>query len=161
MKEIKLTQNKVALIDDEYYESASKCNWCAQKIGNTFYAVTNRNTYRMYLHHFIVGCPLNKLTVDHIDNDGLNNQLHNLRIITNRQNVFSRKSGKLPGTTKHKGKFQAAIRWNGKYLYLGRYKTEFEAFSEYRKYLLLQGGELLPEHELLYQQTISLENHTP
>ena len=38
MKEIQLTQGKVAIVDDEDYPELLKYKWCAYKGGNTFYA---------------------------------------------------------------------------------------------------------------------------
>ena len=39
MKEIKLTQNKVVLVDDEDFYYLNKFKWSAQKDINTWYAV--------------------------------------------------------------------------------------------------------------------------
>ncbi len=41
----------------------------------------------IYLHHFLIGCPLTGLVVDHIDRDKLNNSRSNLRVVTQMENM--------------------------------------------------------------------------
>ena len=43
MKEIKLTQGMVALVDDEDYEKLVKYKWCVRKGHSTYY--THRNAW--------------------------------------------------------------------------------------------------------------------
>ena len=38
MKEIKLTQDKIALVDDDDFEYLNQFKWCANKLRHTFYA---------------------------------------------------------------------------------------------------------------------------
>ena len=38
MKEIQLTQGKVALVDDDIYEELNQWKWCAYRYGHLFYA---------------------------------------------------------------------------------------------------------------------------
>lgn len=81
----------------------------------------------------------NKIVVDHIDNDKLNNNLLNLRLVTNRENV----SRKQNTTSKYTGvyfyskinRFRARIRVKNKRIDLGQFKTEIEAHNAYLKAL--------------------------
>ena len=152
MKTIELTQGLSAIIDAHRYEAAIKFKWCAQRIGNTYYAVTNAGAYRMYLHHFVNGCPLNNCKTDHKDGNGINCVDSNLRVVTNRQNIAKQclSKGKLPGATYNKGKYQTYVRINNKLEYKGTFSTQEEAFIEYRNAITEIGEELLPEHEELY-----------
>src|SRR6185369_4370410 len=94
MKEIQLTQGKVALVDDEDYEGLSAFTWhayCNQNGG--WYArsssLSRKNGGKhLWMHRLILNCPNGK-QVDHKDGDGLNNQRYNLREATQAQNMYN------------------------------------------------------------------------
>lgn len=101
MKEIKLTQGKVALVDDADYERLKGFKWhvvhAAPRLWYAERYVSNREQGRPYgsraghceyLHHAVIG---KKIKTDHKDGDGLNNQRHNLRPATSRQNGANRR----------------------------------------------------------------------
>lgn len=139
MKEIKLTQGKISLVDDEYYEELSKYKWYANKNKNTFYAMRNQiingKSKTIMMHRQITNNNSNFVT-DHIDGNGLNNQKSNLRIVTNRQNSQNRKniikSSKYVGVywDKISNKWKSQIRINKK-IYIGSFDTELEAHNAY------------------------------
>lgn len=71
-----------------------------------------------------------KNQIDHIDGDGANNKLENLRDVTNRENGINRKTqinntSGVTGVSWHKAanKFRAQIKINGKNKHLGYYTT--------------------------------------
>lgn len=73
--------------------------------------------------------------IDHINGDGLDNRLENLRLATPAENMWN-KSGnsnkKLPkGVHPHGKKFKVCISKGGKQHYLGLYKTVDEAKEAY------------------------------
>jgi hypothetical protein len=141
MKEIKLTQGKVTLIDDEDYDYLSQWKWFAQKDGHTYYAKRNLRSKGVHtypiMHRVIMNTPKG-MEVDHIDHNGLNNQKSNLRNCTRSQNQMNVKPG---GESKYlgvyydkKGKYKyirAMIRINNKNIYLGVFSTEIEAARVY------------------------------
>ena len=94
MKEIKLTQGKVALVDDEDYPKLSKFTWYAQKSSTStryyarrsYFLKSGRKVGRL-MHRVILGLRNPKITVDHKDLNGLNNQRHNLRIANGAQQI--------------------------------------------------------------------------
>jgi len=95
MKEIKLTQGKVAFVDDEDFEYLNQFKWHAVKNRNTFHAKRNKSIKHnkprelLYMHREIINAPKN-LMVDHRDHNGLNNQRSNLRLCNNSQNHMNR-----------------------------------------------------------------------
>lgn len=95
----------------------------------------------------------NKMVVDHIDNNKLNNNVNNLQLISNRENCSKdkfrkNKSSKYIGVCLHKQKYKLADgsikiweRWiaqiyiNDKILRLGSFKSEEEAAEAYQNKL--------------------------
>lgn len=144
MKEIPLTQNKVALIDDEDYESLSRFKWFARWDGHNWYA--GRKIRRpdgerrtVFMHKEIIGTTTS-IKIDHKDGDGLNNTRHNLRPATTQQNNCNNRirrdntsgyKGVNLRKEKHCRKWQASIRVNRKRKHLGYYDTPQEAALAY------------------------------
>jgi len=141
MKEIPLTQGKVALIDDEDYYRVNQYRWFAWKRSNTWYArhVQRRGKEKrtiIDMHRLIMGFP--EHTVDHIDGNGLNNTRNNLRNATIAQNIKNarkRSDSKQP----YKGiewdkvnlNWHAYICPKGKKTNLGRFATAEAAAHAY------------------------------
>ena len=74
--------------------------------------------------------------IDHIDGNTINNNISNLRLVTNRQNNQNRaihRNGRLVGCfyDKQRRKWRAQIGVNGKRKYLGLFDTEQEAHEAY------------------------------
>lgn len=137
-----LTQNKITQID-ESDAHLSKYNWIYAKPGyamRTFYI--EKEKFPVFLHHAIMGKPLNGKLIDHINGDSLDNRKSNLRIVdrrVNRINTERTRNGKLPGanryTTHKNGKgytyWRATIRVNGVTKHLGHFNSEQEASNAY------------------------------
>lgn len=146
MKEIQLTQGKVALVDDEDYDLLNQFKWQAREDGNTYYAIRSKKKpgekkLSILMHRFIVygeGCIGPR--VDHAKNDGLNNQRNNLRPCTNVENCRNANPQK-NATSKFKGvyyhkknrKYVVQICVNYKQEYLGIYESEREAAEKYNE----------------------------
>jgi hypothetical protein len=138
VKEIKLTQGKIALVDDEDFKNINSYRWAAHKHSLTFYAVRHPKGSREKLtrmHNDVLGHK-SGFEIDHIDGDGLNNQRSNLRFVTRRQNLQNlhiKKSSIYPGVSwSKKRKLWTSQIWiNGKAKRLGAFTNETEAFSAY------------------------------
>lgn len=77
-----------------------------------------------------------KNDIDHINGDGRDNRICNLRDVTHRQNQMNRynhRSGKLVGAWKKGKKYESAIMIDGKIIHIGRFKTKVEAHQAYLK----------------------------
>lgn len=138
MKEIQLTQGKVALVDDSDFDRLNSFKWYAIKAGRIWYATRNimvgrkRTTLRM--HWYILGGK----GIDHIDHNGLNNQKSNLRFCTRSENAMNMRpstncTSTFKGVSWHKTnkKWMARIGINGKDIYLGTFTDESEAARIY------------------------------
>jgi hypothetical protein len=99
VREIVLTQGKVALVDDEDYPELAKHRWHAVIMppGLAWYAIRNikrpdgrRATLSM--HRAILAAPRGQ-RVDHKNRDGLDNRRENLRFATAAQNAQNRVRG--------------------------------------------------------------------
>ncbi len=141
---IPLTQGQVAIVDAEDYEELAKLNWQAHwdPHAKTFYAVRqvwsgNGKWRTVFMHRVIMKAPKGE-QIDHIDGNGLHDWRENLRIATfteNRWNVKAniRNTSGFKGVTldKRYGKWNAAIRANGKRYYLGMFGTAEAAHAAY------------------------------
>lgn len=152
MKYIKLQsriyKNMYTIIDNEDYHRISKYNWNVNNDHNKnrFYAQTSikiDNKYYCFpIHRMILNLDKNdKIMVDHIDHDGLNNQKSNLRVCTNQQNQANQniknenKSSIYKGVYKY-GKYNrwiSGIKFNNKRIHLGYFISEIEAAKAYDK----------------------------
>ena len=72
-------------------------------------------------------------SIDHINGNTLDNRLSNLRNVTHQQNHFNEKKckGYCYDPRKKVKKYASQIRYNGKTIHLGMYKTKEEAKAKY------------------------------
>ena len=138
MKEIPLTQGKVALVDDADYDQLASYKWYALKGRNTFYAVRSvrdptSKASAIAMHRQILclafGDPRES---DHINHNGLDNRRSNLRIVTKEQNQWNERRNAL-GYYPKKGrkKFEACISVKGKNVCLGYFDNAEDAHAAY------------------------------
>ena len=152
MKEIQLTQGKVALVDDEDYEYLNKFKWNAYECGNTFYArrsitVSKNKQTVIYMHRFIMK-PNKAMVIDHLDGNPLNNQKNNLRICTHAENMRNRKKNvnnksgyKGVSLDKNLNKFRCKLYMNGKTIQIGYFINPIDAARAYNEAALKYHGE--------------------
>jgi hypothetical protein len=70
-------------------------------------------------------------SIDHINNESLDNRIENLRNVSHQHNHFNRPKSKGYTWDKPRKKWEAQIMVNGKRLYLGRYVEEEDARNAY------------------------------
>lgn len=144
MREIKLTQGKVALVDDEDFELLSQWRWFYETHGYASRDIylgggrKNQQSKRIKMHRLIMDCSNDK-EVDHIDGNGLNNQKYNLRICTHAENqknlrrpITSTSGYKGVTWDKNRKKWVAYI-WSGKSINLGGFDSKEKAALAYDK----------------------------
>ena len=142
MKEIPLTQGKVAIVDDEDFEKLNQYKWCAHWNGHHWYATRsvkkNGKSIMIYMHREIINAPKG-IPVDHRDGNGLDNCKENLRLCTQQENCRNRKFNKnnkfgIKGVSwnRNTGKFRATIQADGKQIHLGLFNVLGDADSAYR-----------------------------
>lgn len=152
MKEIKLTQGKVALVDDEDYDELMKHKWCAHKMGEMYYAdrgkYENGKQRTILMHRQILGITEYSIQVDHINMNGLDNRRCNIRACTRSQNFMNQKSYK-NSSSKYKGvewrkdtkKWRARIRMDKKLYHIGCFENEIDAAKAYDEFAKKMFGE--------------------
>lgn len=155
MIEIPLTQGQVAVIDEVdvhladykwfFAKSPTRSGYAARSV----YCGGGRNR-TVFLHNAIMGLPLNRLEVDHIDGDKLNNRRSNLRIVTKRVNQINGRAhrGEKPKRSRYPGVYfhsrcpirpwQAKIGINRCYVSLGYFSKQEDAYQAYLKAFIEQ-----------------------
>jgi len=153
MKEIQLTQGKVAIVDDEDYEYLNQFKWFANLQGKKFYARTNIPNKKgkrgsMLMHRLILNMLNSKLQVDHLNHYTLDNRKCNIRICTQSDNLKNRMINK-NNSTGYKGvvynksnkKFIAKIGVNKNIIYIGVFIDPIDAALAYNAAALKYHGE--------------------
>lgn len=145
MKKIQLTQNKIALVDDEDYEWLNRWKWQSQKYKNGTYRATRCKYFphlkrgrSVYMSREILNAPKG-LCVDHINHNPLDNRRCNLRLCTYSQNGGNQLPINKKMTSNFKGVYQQKIqkRWESriefhrKKIYLGTFADEIDAAKAY------------------------------
>lgn len=164
MKQIPLTQNKVALVDDDDFEIVNQFKWCFhQGYADRFtHYDDNKKQHHISLHRFIMNAPVH-LQVDHLDGNGLNNQKRNLRLATHQQNAFNSEVQKNSGTG-YKGvtwrpsnnTFQCRIRKDNKRIHIGIFKTKEEAALAYNQAAIKYHGEFARLNNVIFKKFLAL-----
>lgn len=141
MKKIRLSQGKVALVDNQDFEELNRHKWSAHKIAGIFYAVRvvakRGNQKAIYMHRAIVNAPPG-VECGHRNHNRLDNRRKNLRFCTHAQTKMNQRSRK-GGTSTFKGvsfhkatkKWRAKIWLKGKRRHLGLFINERDAARAY------------------------------
>lgn len=148
MKEVKLTQGKVSIVDDEDFAEVSRMKWCLLKgpSGNGYARCHKRGTRNGYiaLHHFIMKSEQASCEIDHINGNSLDNRKSNLRFCSRSDNAKNRKpwgrSQYMGVTLRENGKWLAKININGKQVHLGVFIEEADAALAFDKAAIKTGN---------------------
>lgn len=146
MTTIVLSNGNFTIVDDDVFQWASKYKWHFHING---YAVNNRNKR---LHRFIMNAP-DKMDIDHINGNKLDNRRKNLRLCSRRENLRNQKMHKdnrsgYKGVTYHQNMWRARICVNYKRIELGCYKKIEDAVKAYNEAAIKYHGKFARLNEV-------------
>jgi hypothetical protein len=135
---------KYAIVNPADYERLKGYEWFLRKGRNSFYSlryIPERKYSKkplIYMHQEIIQVPKG-MVVDHINNNGMDNRVANLRAATRAQNIHNRKKFIMKCASKYKGvswhkhhrKWSAGIGFNNKLMHLGYFHDEIDAAKAY------------------------------
>jgi hypothetical protein len=133
MRELHLSNNMVAWVDDEDYDNVIKKTWYGNKASNS--TIIYARCGAIFLHRFILGLKDKHIKCDHIDGNGLNNTKSNLRICTHSENMRNRRKQEhcsiYKGVGRVQGRWRSSIKYNGKTTHIGYFNTDYQAAVAY------------------------------
>jgi hypothetical protein len=143
MREIPLSQGKVALVDDEDFEWLSQWKWSLThnyafrrlRKAEDVACGQRRSSTHVTMHRAIMRPPV-ALDVDHINGDGLDNRRMNLRVASQQENLRNQgcvAGSGFKGVYLHKRDrcFNVVMRIDGAVKYLGYFKDAEKAARFY------------------------------
>lgn len=144
-KIIPLTQGKETVVDDDQLDFLNKWDWFAHGKARVYAArnhyITRTNVKTVFMHRALMNLPIGRTPgVDHVNGDGLDNRLENLRLCNQSQNGANRRVQK-NSSSRIKGvhyrpdlkKWRALIKANGKLKHLGLFDSPERAAQAYRE----------------------------
>lgn len=151
MKEIKLyplTSSKVAIVDDEDFETLNKFHWSLMVAGYAYREEWNKMKRKKFtMHREIMSSKTNDV-IDHKNGNPLDNRKENLRLCTQMENCrnqsikSSNKSGyKGVSWDKRAGKWSAFLTVNYKHIFGGYFEDVKKAAESYNKMAIEHHGE--------------------
>lgn len=131
MKYIKVS-NTVAVVDDQDYDLVVQYRWWLTKQGYAYTQKSYKGNRTTTLMHRLIAGPADGEEIDHENLDKLDNRRQNLRLCTRSQNNANRPGSKgYKGVRWSKNAWQAEIKKDRRYVYIGRFKTAELAARKY------------------------------
>ena len=160
MKEIELSQGKIALVDDGDYDNLIGYSWFARRppSSKTYYAYSSvkigKRVKTLLMHRIILDAPRG-VQVDHRDRNGLNNRRQNIRLCTPSENscnvgLKENNTSGYKGVSWHKPtkKWGVKIRVCGKRIHLGHFTNKHRAAKIYNEAALKYHGKFACQNAL-------------
>ncbi len=159
-RKIPLTQGQYAIVDRERYEEIARYKWFAHNSHSGYYALRTtkekkdgRTRPKIVRMHWVVLEPPEGRFIDHINHNGLDNRRANLRVVTNRQNIWNSRKRKGKCSSKYKGvhrvkgekKWRARIQHKDRMIFIGEFDDEKAAAKAYDQ----KAKELFGEYAVL------------
>lgn len=163
MKIIKLNKGYETIVDDKYFDILNKRKWFINySNGVPRYAAftfrKNKNNYCTLMHRMIMeleGYKIKGKQIDHINGNGLDNRLENLRLASHSENQRNSKLRK-DNTSGYKGVvwnkrdkvWFALLRIGKKRLNLGSFDNKIDAAKAYNEAAIKYYGEFANLNEI-------------
>lgn len=121
MKQIPLTQNQLAIVDDWWFDYINQWKWHARwdNTMHSFYAMRTVNGKKILMHRIVANTP-DEMLCDHIHHNTLDNRKNELRNVTPAQSVMNRRMQRnnktgTTGVTQRSGsdKYRASLIFEG------------------------------------------------
>lgn len=162
---VPLTKGKCAIIDEDMMDKISKLKWQVRDPGinvsnRTLYAVHNysmngeKKAIRMHrmIYELKTGENINGWIIDHINHNGLDNRICNLRAVHHHQNIANQKriqhGYKGVRWNKSNANWNAYIKVNYTRIHLGVFDDEWEAAKAYNSAAIEYFGECASLNEM-------------
>lgn len=150
MKKIPLSiqgknRGSFAIVDDADFVTLSRFRWA--KNGKRKYAMKmDMKSHKMVSMHRQIMNPQNKMQVDHINGNGLDNRRSNLRLCTHSQNLYNHGGRKVTesgfkGVSRMRDRWVARFTIERKLVRVGIFDTPIEAAIAYNKMVKKYHGE--------------------
>lgn len=145
-RKIPLTQGKYAIVDPERYDELARYKWFAVRSERGYYAMRmvkakrgSRVRQRAVRMHRVVLKPPEGKFIDHINHNGLDNRIANLRIVTRQQNMWNKRKQRGSYSSKYKGvtwlksanRWQVRMTYDGRSMFIGYFDDETAAARAY------------------------------
>lgn len=148
-RQVPLTKGKYAIVDDRMYDYISQWKWHYVDSHNGYAARREYPSGKyIYMHRQLTDADPT-MDVDHINNDGLDNRMQNIRVCTTAQNLANRGILKT-NTSGYRGVIYTGGKWvaqiggrvNGRRVntVLGRFDDPKMASAAYEKALIAKYG---------------------
>jgi hypothetical protein len=120
------------LVDDEDYPLLSRHKWYPMRVRQSDKVYAQRRVTSFcteLMHRLILGMPPSGMVIDHINNNGLDNQKENLRFLLNAENIRRRyednpDTGIKLKVDKIENPWQAQVSLGGKTRHVGYFPTK-------------------------------------
>ena len=155
-------------VDDNKYEYINKYSWTLDIKKNKVSGKENKYAcgwvegIKIYMHRFLLGKSDNEeeCVIDHIDNNGLNNRISNLKHSTLSANGQNTQTIHMNKTSQYLGVSSINKSWRARQgnKHIGTYKNEKDAAIAYDKYVMIKYGESARTNNLVKFQDISDNN---
>jgi hypothetical protein len=157
-KEIKLTQGKFTIVDDDMYDYLNQWKWHVINTRGLFYAAKCNSRIRgtkIKMHKLLTNNLSSDMVTDHINGNTLDNRKCNLRVCTRSQNQMNR-GATVKNKTGYKGvyyhenrnAYKVQIKVNNKTYYLGYFTTPKKAAAAYNQAAVKYHGEFAKLNEI-------------